>query len=96
MKQQPYAEPTSLHVRIESGLKKDAEKVFKNLGITTTDAIRFFLIDTVDEQKLPCRSRIPNATTIAALEEDTTHAKRYKTVSELLDAIEAEDDAADD
>jgi len=55
--------------RIEPGLKESVEQVFKQLGLTTTQAITLFLRQVELQQGLPFNLKVPNATTQAALRE---------------------------
>lgn len=44
---------TSMNLRIDKTLKKDAEKLFNSLGINMTTAINIFLKQSVREQGIP-------------------------------------------
>ena len=44
---------TALHVRIDSHLKKEAEKIINALGLDTSSAIRLFLQQVVNHQTIP-------------------------------------------
>ena len=44
---------TSMNLRIDKNLKKDAEKLFNSLGINMTTAINIFLKQSVREQGIP-------------------------------------------
>lgn len=46
---------TSMNLRIDKALKKDAEKLFESLGINMTTAINIFLRQAVREQGIPFR-----------------------------------------
>ena len=48
-----------VRARVDSGLKKDTEKVFEKLGLTTTEAIRLFLAQVKLRGGLPFEVRIP-------------------------------------
>jgi DNA-damage-inducible protein J len=54
--------------RIEPGLKKEAEKVLKQMGLTSSDAIRLFLRYVASERELPFPVRVPNAKTVIAIQ----------------------------
>lgn len=58
--------------RIEPGLKENAERVFKQLGLTTTQAITLFLRQVELQQGLPFDLKVPNATTRDTLQEAQT------------------------
>lgn len=53
----------TIHARVEPELKSTAEAVFRELGLTTTDAIRLFLRQVALRHGLPFEVRIPNETT---------------------------------
>ena len=55
--------------RIEPGLKESVEQIFERLGITTTQAITLFLRQVELQQGLPFTLKVPNATTVAALQQ---------------------------
>ncbi len=61
-----------INARIESELKSSGEAVLEQLGITTTDYIKLMFRQLVMRQGLPFDVKIPNAETIAALEEDVS------------------------
>ncbi|HLX53001.1 MAG TPA: type II toxin-antitoxin system RelB/DinJ family antitoxin [Aquella sp.] len=57
-----------LNIRIDHQLRIDAEHVLKELGIKTADAIRMFLTQVSLTKSFPLELKIPNKTTIAAIE----------------------------
>ncbi|MEA2861192.1 MAG: DNA protein [Methylobacteriaceae bacterium] len=59
----------SINIRIEPALKERAEQIFAALGVSTSDAIGMFLRQVVLRRGMPFDLSIPNAETIAALEE---------------------------
>lgn len=44
---------STLQIRIESGLRKDAERLFTNAGLDMSSAIRLFLRQSVIRRRLP-------------------------------------------
>lgn len=50
---------TLLQVRVEETLKDDAAKVFEDLGIDTSTAVRMFLKRAVMENGIPFRMTLP-------------------------------------
>lgn len=60
---------TSVSFRIDSNLKSQAEKLFRELGFNMTTAFNIFLRQSVREGKIPFEisTHSPNAETIAAL-----------------------------
>jgi DNA-damage-inducible protein J len=57
-----------IRLRIDPGLKKKAVRLFKRMGITTSDAVRLFLLRAVVEKRLPFEIQDPNEITIAAMQ----------------------------
>lgn len=65
-----------VQARVSDELKEEAEIVFSAMGMTTSDAIRIFLQQTVNIGGLPFRpiARAPNHQTISAIKEASTKA----------------------
>ena len=59
---------TVIRARVELALKDEANQLFQRLGLTMSDAIRLFLHQAVAEQALPFAVKVPNPTTVAAME----------------------------
>jgi DNA-damage-inducible protein J len=57
------AKTATVRARIEPGLKSKAERVFKKLGLSTTQAITLFYHQVGLRQGLPFDVVIPNETT---------------------------------
>jgi DNA-damage-inducible protein J len=83
------AKTLMIHARIDPKLKKSAESVFSDLGISTTEAIRLFLKQVELHKGLPFPISVPNQQTIAAMAEANNPAtlKRYRSFRELRDRI---------
>ena len=88
---------TNLSIRIDSQLKKEAEEVFSDFGMSLTSAFICFIRQTIREQRLPFTpSRLPpNRETVDALTEvrklrKTGKGKRYARFSDLLSEVKAE------
>jgi DNA-damage-inducible protein J len=43
----------SIHIRVESDLKLETERIFKSVGITTTEAIKLFLRHVQQQKSVP-------------------------------------------
>ncbi|MGO4885034.1 MAG: type II toxin-antitoxin system RelB/DinJ family antitoxin [Bryobacteraceae bacterium] len=78
-----------IHARIDPKLKKAAESVFSEIGISTTEAIRLFLKQVELHNGLPFPVSIPNEETIAAVAEANAPGKlkRYRSFRELRDQL---------
>lgn len=89
---------TNINVRIDSELKKSAEKLFNDLGLNMSAAITMFLKSAVSHDGIPFEvKRIsPNAETKAALAEydemkkNPNKYKRYSSFNDLMDEVLAD------
>jgi len=61
-----------ISARIDPKLKHSAEKVFNELGLTTTQAITLFYKQVELERGLPFAVRVPNVVTVEALQQART------------------------
>jgi len=71
-----------VQARVSDALKTQADMIFTSIGLTTSDAIRMFLQQSVNLGGLPFQpmAKIPNKETIAAMEELQTN-KNLKSYS---------------
>ena len=61
-----------ISARIDPELKQGAEKVFRELGLTATQAITLFYKQVELERGLPFAVRVPNKVTVEALQQART------------------------
>lgn len=61
------AKTEMIRARVEPELKSQAEEVFSELGLSTTEAITLFYTQVTLHRGLPFAVRIPNAESIEAL-----------------------------
>ena len=59
----------TVNVRLEPGVKKNAESVFRKLGLSPSDAIRLFYRQVGLRRGIPFDVKVPNKDTRAALRE---------------------------
>ena len=59
----------TIHTRIEPEIKNQVDTIFNELGISTTEAINLFLRQVIRYRGIPLDLRIPNAETVAAINE---------------------------
>ena len=86
---------TNLNIRVDSNLKKDAEDLFKRLGLNLSSAINVFLTQSVREQAIPfeIHEDRPNKKLLKALKEAEKmqkHPEKYKgyhNVDELFEDL---------
>ncbi|MGP1434793.1 MAG: type II toxin-antitoxin system RelB/DinJ family antitoxin [Catonella sp.] len=81
----------NINVRVDASLKKDAEKLFNELGLNMSSAITMFLKSAVSYEGIPFEiKRIkPNAETKAALAEyiEMQDKAKYKSYESFDDVI---------
>ena len=82
--------------RVDKSLKKQADELFKKLGMNTSVALNMFLTQSVREQSIPFvpSLEVPNARLISAMEEvekienGTIKAKKYKSFKEAIEDLD--------
>ena len=87
-----------LNVRLDTELKKSAEMLFADLGLTMSTAINLFLRQSVRNQAIPfriTRQTTFNETTLEAMREarqlaQDPNAKTYDNVHDLFQELNAE------
>lgn len=81
----------NLNIRIDDNLKKQAQQLFKDIGLDMTTAITMFLQQAVTDNCIPFEVRRYNKETIEALERaksiDTSEYKKYNNFQELLNEV---------
>ena len=83
-------------LRVDEDLKKQADNLFSELGMSLSTAINIFLRQSVRENCIPFSiyREVPNADTIAAMKEAEEMAsspesyRRYGSFAELLAEVE--------
>ena len=88
-----------LQVRVDDSLKEDAARVFENLGIDTSTAIRMFLKRAVMDNGIPFRMTLPKEPYRAdrgfrAIREISEASEKNGTADMSLDEINAEIEAS--
>lgn len=86
----------STNVKIDETLKKESQELFEGMGLNLSTAVNMFLRQCVREQAIPFRvgSPVPNAETIAAIENARKGiglSRSFSTVDELMEALDADD-----
>lgn len=87
---------SSINVRVDENLKKDAEKLLSELGLNLTSAINIYLRKMVQTQSIPFTIGRYNAETEAAMREaddilsGRVYAKSYSSAKELFDELDRE------
>ena len=92
----------NMSFRVDKDLKKQADELFKNLGMNTSVAINMFLTQCVRDQSIPFKPTMekPSKKLLKALKEAEKiekHPERYKSyhnVDEMFEDILNEDTAS--
>ncbi|MBN8765451.1 MAG: type II toxin-antitoxin system RelB/DinJ family antitoxin [Thiobacillus sp.] len=86
------AHTSMLHVRVDDETKAQATEALAAMGMSVSDAVRLFLRRVVVDQTFPLELKVPNAETLAAMEESrammATRRARFATADALFDDLE--------
>lgn len=81
-----------VRARIDGRVKDEASHVLAEMGLTVSDAIRLMLMRVAAEKALPFAVKVPNATTIAAMEEARQGGlPSFESVDDLMADLDAPD-----
>ena len=83
---------TNLNIRVDENLKKKADKLFSELGMSMSTAMNIFLRQSVRYGGIPfdIRLDVPNSETVEAIREvkqmkaDPTIGKTYRDVDQMM------------
>ena len=85
---------TNLNIRIDKGIKDQAEEIFNELGMNMSTAVNIFLRTAIREHGIPFELKldVPNETTVAAIEEgkkmmSNPSTPRYSGMDDLKAAL---------
>jgi len=85
------AKTTTISARIDPNIKKQAERVFRELGLTSSQAITLFYKQVELQQGLPFIVKIPNTLTAETLEaarsRRRSNIESFNTVEDLFDDL---------
>jgi DNA-damage-inducible protein J len=80
---------TMVHIRVDEKVKERAAKTLSAMGLSVSDAVRILLVRVAAEKALPFEVKVPNRTTVKAIEAaDRGEGKRYKSAGELFKDLE--------
>jgi DNA-damage-inducible protein J len=81
-----------LHIRVDNDIKVQATQALTAMGMSVSDAVRLFLRRVVVDQAFPLELKVPNAQTLAAMEESRTRMAerraRFESAAELFADLE--------
>ncbi|QXX88359.1 type II toxin-antitoxin system RelB/DinJ family antitoxin (plasmid) [Acinetobacter lwoffii] len=80
-----------VRARVPNELKVQAERILKEVGLNTTDAIRLLLTQVVNRGGFPLELRTPNRTTIEAMN-SAAEPKKFSSAQELFTDLEDDTD----
>lgn len=89
------AKTAYLSTQLEPELKRDAEEVFKGLGLSTSEAVTLFFRQVVLHRGFPFPIKIPNEETLASFAEDISKLPRYTDGDAMMREILSETDESD-
>ena len=75
-----------INIRVNDEVKKEAETIFKALGLNMSVAMNLFLKKCINEKGIPFDLKIPNKETNKILNGDIER-KSYKNVDELFEDL---------
>ncbi len=81
------AKTAMIRARTEEKVKEKAEKILSQLGVTPSEVINMLYNQIILKQGIPFEIKIPNAETIAAMNEDVSGEKRYESVEEMFEDL---------
>lgn len=76
-----------LHVRVDADVKEQATQALTAMGMSISEAVRIFLKRVVTDQAFPLELKVPNALTLAAMQESRKMMKSGKGGYETPDAL---------
>jgi len=82
---------TTISLRLDREMKRQAEELFQSLGLNMSVALNMFLAQAVFRQGLPFEVRMPNAETLEAMreaEEIARHPQLYKSYASAEELME--------
>ena len=81
-------------IRLDADMRREAEALFADLGMSLSTAFQIFLRQAIQEQGLPfpVRKKQPNKVTLAAMKEalevaESPDAKSYANAREMMEDI---------
>jgi DNA-damage-inducible protein J len=81
-----------LHIRVDDDIKEQATLALTAMGMSVSDAVRLFLRRVVIDQAFPLELKVPNAETLAAMEESRAmmaeRRVRFASADELFADLE--------
>ncbi|MGB6744691.1 MAG: type II toxin-antitoxin system RelB/DinJ family antitoxin [Terracidiphilus sp.] len=81
-----------VHIRVDQKVKAKAAKTLAAMGLTVSDAVRLLLTRVAAEKAMPFEVRVPNRTTLAAIDAgERGEVSRAKSVAAMMADLNAND-----
>jgi len=74
----------TVRARVNSELKQEVEEILSQIGLSTSQAITLFLKRIKYERGIPFELKVPNATTLQAMEEADNNIGETVSLDEFL------------
>lgn len=88
---------SNMKIRIDADVKKNADAIFRSIGISTSDGIDIFLRRVIAAGGIPfeVKANVPNGRLLAAMAEaeameNDFNVKRYESAKELFEDLQNE------
>lgn len=85
---------STIQVRVDSIMKKNADKTFRDMGLDMSSGVKLFLHQVVRSGSIPFSIRTDNGFTpdqerlmVAETRAALAHGKRYKNAREMMSAV---------
>jgi len=75
---------STVRARVDKELKEEVEAILSQIGLNTSQAITIFLKRIKYEKGIPFELKVPNATTLKAMEEAKNNDGKTATLDEFL------------
>ena len=77
-----------IQTRVEPDLKAEVERILREIGISTSEAITIFLNRVKLEQGIPFELKIPNAKTIEAIQDiEKGKVEKFKSAKKMFESM---------
>ena len=75
----------TVRARVDEQLKQEVEEIFRQIGLTTSQAITLFMNRVRQERGIPFDLKVPNALTLQAMEDADNNIGETISYEEFID-----------
>lgn len=82
----------TITIRVDEKVKKEAEELFKEMGLNMSTAMNMFLKRCIFEEGIPFELKVPNKKTLKALDDVNKGkglSKEFDSIEELMEDLNA-------